>query len=113
MKTLTEGLGKPILNKYQHRFQGFIDAYTIINCNTLAYPFVEPKSSASGFTLEEWPFDKEAMLARCELVNFNKTFKECKIEMDEGKWAQCILCMYEHFDQMPDPVIDEKVKKIT
>ena len=23
-----------------------------------------------------------------------------------------MLCMYEHFDKMPDPFIDEKVKKI-
>jgi hypothetical protein len=39
MKTLTEGLGKNIVNKYGHPFVGFVDAFTLITCNSLDYPF--------------------------------------------------------------------------
>ena len=49
MKTLTEGLGIPLENKYGHPFTGFIGARTLLTCNGLCCPFVEPSSSKSGF----------------------------------------------------------------
>ena len=73
-KTLGEGMGKSIENKYGHPFTGFIDAYILITCNSLKYPFVPLESSRSGFSKKDYPLDKRAMLARFSLVEFTKTF---------------------------------------
>ena len=62
--------------------------------------------------MEEYPYDKEAMLDRCDLVYFGKTFKDCGIELDEATWAACLLCMFEHFENFPPPTLEESEKKV-
>lgn len=49
MKKLTEGDGISLENKYGHPFTGFYDVKTLITCNALCCPFIEPVSSSSGF----------------------------------------------------------------
>lgn len=67
-KKLMEGEGIPVENKWGQPFTGFINAYTLLTCNNLPYPFVYPVGSNSGFTEEEYYNDKLAMEERTELV---------------------------------------------
>ena len=74
IKTLTEGEGCPVENKYQSPFTGFIGARTLITCNALVAPFVPPSSSKSGFDKIQYELEKEAMMERAELIQFDTKF---------------------------------------
>lgn len=88
MKRLMEGDGASLENKYGHPFTGFLNAYTLITCNMLPCPFVEPVSSNSGFTNEEYIGEKEAMDERVKLVCFTDRFHDSNIEeFSELDWA--------------------------
>lgn len=50
MKKFTEGKGTTVTNKYAHSFQGFVDCYSLITCQYLVCPFVEPESTRAGWT---------------------------------------------------------------
>ena len=104
MKKLLEGLGNPVENKYGHPFTGFKGAKSLITCNALCYPFVEPESSRSGFNQTDYKFDNEAMQERVELIQFTKKFRDTGLRFDETEWAQSLLYMFENFDRMPIPV---------
>ena len=88
MKRLMEGEGSPLENKYGHPFTGFLNAHTLITCNTLPCPFVPPVSSNSGFTEEEYKDEKEAMEERSVLVEFTKKFRDSGMPpFTETDWA--------------------------
>lgn len=88
MKRLMEGEGAPLENKYGHPFTGFLNVYTLITCNILPCPFVQPASSNSGFTEEEYKCEREAMEERSVLVEFTKKFRESGIPpFTETDWA--------------------------
>ena len=103
MKTLTEGLGIPLENKYGHPFTGFVGARTLLTCNGLCCPFVEPSSSRSGYDQTQYKDDKEAMEERTVLVRFDTKFDPSLITFDEKEWAQCLLYMGMNFQNLPKP----------
>ena len=112
MKTQLEGLGRSINNKFHQPFQGFFDAFSLITCNGLAYPYRAPESSTSGFTKEDHDMDRAAMEERCMLVHFPKHHKAIGVDLDEYKLAQCMLAMYENWDKMPPPKPKEIFKVV-
>ena len=73
-KRLTEGLGASLENKYAQPFTGFLNVHTLITCNALPYPFVEPLSTKSGFSEEEFKLDRSAMEERIRPVKFAVKF---------------------------------------
>tara|TARA_B110000305_G_scaffold215296_1_gene252742 strand:+ start:143 stop:463 length:321 start_codon:yes stop_codon:yes gene_type:complete len=88
MKRLLEGEGISVENKFGHPFCGFKNAYTLITCNYLPCPFIPPKASTSGYTLEEYECDNKAMNARSKLVEFTQSFHDSGTdEFDEKEWA--------------------------
>jgi len=87
MKKLLEGEGVPLENKYAHGFTGFVDACTLVTCNNLCYPFVDPSSSRSGFDKNDFENDNDAINERVEVVGFNKKFKDTGHSFKENEWA--------------------------
>ena len=103
LKTLCEGRGWWVENKFGHPFTGFKGSHQLITCNALACPFVDPENSRSGYTWTQYQLDKKAMLDRCRLVEFNVEFKHMKKVISETDWAQCLLYMAENLTLLPDP----------
>lgn len=75
MKRLLEGEGRKIEVKYSHPFYGFHNAFTLITCNYLVCPFIEPESSRSGWTYKEFERDRDALASRVTVVEFIQKFK--------------------------------------
>ena len=83
--------------KFEHEFTGFEWAYTIITANNLPYPFIAPSSSLSGFTMEEWPNDKQALEYRTYTVKLEKSYaNEDKFPFTQDEFANMMLSMYEY-----------------
>ena len=87
MKSLLEGEGRVVEVKYGHPFRGFHNAFTLITCNYLVCPFVEPINSRSGYTKEEYEIEKDAMSSRVTVVNFKQKFKDTGFSYDETSLA--------------------------
>ena len=73
-KRLFEGLGCNLENKYAHSFTGFEGAYTVLTCNRLMAPFIEPTSSLSGWDKQSFEVEQLALNARCSYIHFTEMF---------------------------------------
>ena len=83
MKKLMEGLGISLNVKYAHSFTGFIGANLLMTCNALCYPWIEPSSSHSGFTKDDFNLDHGAMYDRAKVIKFTKKFVDTGLCFNE------------------------------
>ena len=79
LKTLFEGKGMTLNVKFSHPFTAFLDCCTLVTCNKLVSPFVEPVSSKSGWQSRgEVDEDRKVFENRCTTVHFTESYPDNK-----------------------------------